>query len=63
MKNNYSRQNSLSHRHKDDSDKFREESLRAIRRRKLWSKWLFIILTILAIAIVLLAFAMYYFDA
>lgn len=41
--------------HKDDADIFREQSLRAIRRRKLWSKYLFWVLTILAVAVVLFA--------
>ena len=41
--------------HKDDADIFREQSLRAIRRRKLWSKYLFWVLTILAVAMALFA--------
>lgn len=41
--------------HKDDADIFREQSLRAIRRRKLWSKYLFWVLTILAVAVALFA--------
>lgn len=41
--------------HKDDADIFREQSLRAIRRRKLWSKYLFWVLTILAVAVVFFA--------
>ena len=40
---------------KDDADIFREQSLRAIRRRKLWSKYLFWGLTIFAIALALFA--------
>ena len=39
--------------HKDDADIFREQSLRAIRRRKLCSKYLFWELTILAVAVAL----------
>lgn len=41
--------------HKDDADIFREQSLRAIRRRKLWSKYLFWGLIIFAVAVVLFA--------
>lgn len=41
--------------HKDDADIFREQSLRAIRRRKLCSKYLFWGLTILAVAMALFA--------
>ena len=40
---------------KDEADIFREQSLRAIRRRKLWSKYLFWGLTIFAIALALFA--------
>lgn len=41
--------------HKDDADIFREQSLRAIRRRKLWSKYLFWGLIIFAVAVALFA--------
>ncbi|WP_308228023.1 hypothetical protein [uncultured Prevotella sp.] len=41
--------------HKDDADIFREQSLRAIRRRKLCSKYLFWGLTILAVVVALFA--------
>lgn len=41
--------------HKDDADIFREQSLRAIRRRKLWSKYLYWGLTIFAVAVALFA--------
>ena len=43
--------------YKDEADLFREQSLRAIRRRKLWSKYLFWGLIILAVAVV--SFAIY----
>ena len=41
--------------HKDDADIFREQSLRAIRRRKLWSKYMFWGLFIFAVAVALFA--------
>ena len=48
-------QSSSKAHHKDDADIFREQSLRAIRRRKLCSKYLFWVLTILAVAVALFA--------
>lgn len=42
---------------KDDADLFREHSLRSIRRRKLWSQYLFWALT--AFAVVIASFALY----
>ena len=53
--NKFINQSSNKAHHKDDADIFREQSLRAIRRRKLWSKYLFWVLTILAVAVVLFA--------
>lgn len=53
--NKFINQSSSKAHHKDDADIFREQSLRAIRRRKLWSKYLFWGLTILAVAVVLFA--------
>ena len=42
---------------KDEADLFREQSLRAIRRRKQWSQYLFWALT--AFAVVIASFALY----
>ena len=42
---------------KDDADLFREYNLRAIRRRKQWSQYLFWTLT--AFAVVIASFALY----
>lgn len=53
--NKFINQSSNKAHHKDDADIFREQSLRAIRRRKLWSKYLFWVLTILAVAMALFA--------
>lgn len=53
--NKFINQSSSKAHHKDDADIFREQSLRAIRRRKLWSKYLFWVLTIFAVAVVLFA--------
>lgn len=53
--NKFINQSSSKAHHKDDADIFREQSLRAIRRRKLWSKYLFWVLTILAVAMALFA--------
>ena len=53
--NKFINQSSSKAHHKDDADIFREQSLRAIRRRKLWSKYLFWVLTILAVAVALFA--------
>ncbi len=53
--NKFINQSSSKAHHKDDADIFREQSLCAIRRRKLWSKYLFWVLTILAVAVVLFA--------
>lgn len=53
--NKFINQSSSKAHHKDDADIFREQSLRAIRRRKLWSKYLFVGLTILAVAMALFA--------
>jgi hypothetical protein len=53
--NKFINQSSSKAHHKDDADIFREQSLHAIRRRKLWSKYLFWVLTILAVAVVLFA--------
>ena len=53
--NKFINQSSSKAHHKDDADIFREQSLRAIHRRKLWSKYLFWVLTILAVAMALFA--------
>ena len=53
--NKFINQSSSKAHHKDDADIFREQSLRAIRRRKLWSKYLFWVLTIFAVAVALFA--------
>ena len=53
--NKFINQSSSKAHHKDDADIFREQSLRAIRRRKLSSKYLFWVLTILAVAVALFA--------
>lgn len=53
--NKFINQSSSKAHHKDDADIFREQSLRAIRRRKLWSKYLFWVLTILAVAVAFFA--------
>lgn len=42
---------------KDDADLFREHNLRAIRRRKQWSQYLFWALT--AFAVIIASFALY----
>lgn len=50
------------HRHfkKDDADRFRETSLRAIRRRKVLPKIIFCILSVITIIVV--AFAIYAYN-
>lgn len=53
--NKFINQSSNKAHHKDDADIFREQSLRAIRRRKLWSKYLFWGLIIFAVAVALFA--------
>lgn len=53
--NKFINQSSSKAHHKDDADIFREQSLRAIRRRKLWSKYLFWGLIIFAVAVALFA--------
>ncbi len=53
--NKFINQSSNKAHHKDDADIFREQSLRAIRRRKLWSKYLYWGLTIFAVAVALFA--------
>lgn len=53
--NKFINQSSSKAHHKDDADIFREQSLRAIRRRKLWSKYLYWGLTIFAVAVALFA--------
>lgn len=47
---------------KDDADQFREQSLRAIRRRKVMAKLLSWTLTAIAIAMLATVVAVYYFD-
>lgn len=47
---------------KDDADLFREQSLRAIRRRKNMSKYGFWILVAVAVLVVAAVFAAYYLD-
>lgn len=53
--NKFINQSSSKAHHKDDADIFREQSLRAIRRRKLWSKYMFWGLIIFAVAVALFA--------
>lgn len=47
---------------KDDADIFREQSLRAIRRRKYMSKMILWVLSVLAVLVVAAVFAAYYLD-
>ncbi len=55
--------NNKSHNsHKDDADLFREQSLRAIRRRKTIPKYLFAALVVVALLIVAATFAAYFID-
>lgn len=61
----YNKSNHHHHNHnngKDSADEFREQNLRAIRRRKFASKYLFWILSLVALAVVAAAFAAYYLD-
>ena len=52
-----------SHKHySDDADKFREESLRAIRIRKIVPKILTWILSIIALLVVAVVFLAYFID-
>lgn len=58
MNNNYYRpRKKRVYDEKDEADLFREQSLRAIRRRELWSKYMFGGMTILAITV--FSFAIY----
>ena len=41
------------HRHMDDSERFKRHGLSSIRRRKLISKWLMILLEIIAAGVVI----------
>lgn len=53
------------HRHshkKDGIDTFREQSLRAIQRRKLYAKVAYIVVFTIAIIMIALAFAAYFID-
>lgn len=53
------------HRHshkKDGIDTFREQSLRAIQRRKLYAKVAYIVVFTIAIIMMALAFAAYFID-
>ena len=47
---------------KDEADLFREQSLRAIRRRKKWSKYLYWGLTIFAVTVASFAIYLYVFG-
>lgn len=66
-KTDYSRHHQHHHHthhneRKDESDKFRESSLRAIRRRKVLPKIIFGILATLTIIVLVIAFAVYHMD-
>lgn len=53
------------HRHshkKDGIDTFREQSLKAIQRKKLYAKVAYIVVFIIAIIMIALAFAAYFID-
>lgn len=53
------------HRHshkKDGIDTFREQSLKAIQRKKLYAKVAYIVVFIIAIIMMALAFAAYFID-
>lgn len=55
--------NHARHRHmQDDADVFREQNLRAIRRRKLIPKILMWIMSILAVIVVAAVFVAYFVD-
>ena len=48
--------------HRDDSDVFRENSLRAIHRRKQYARILFVVASVLAVVMLALVFAAYFLD-
>lgn len=51
------------HRHnKDGIDTFREQSLKAIQRKKLYAKVAYIVVFTIAIIMIALAFAAYFID-
>lgn len=51
------------HRHKKDGiDTFREQSLKAIQRKKLYAKVAYIVVFTIAIIMITLAFAAYFID-
>lgn len=53
------------HRHshkKDGIDTFREQSLKAIQRKKLYAKVAYIVVFTIAITMIALAFAAYFID-
>lgn len=54
--------NNKHHHHKDDADLFREQNLRAIRIRKELPKFIFWVLTIVALIVIGAVFAAYYLD-
>lgn len=52
-----------SHSHKKDGiDTFREQSLKAIQRKKLYAKVAYIVVFTIAIIMIALAFAAYFID-
>ena len=54
------------HRHshkKDGIDTFREQSLKAIQRKKLYAKVAYIVVFTIAIIMIALAFAAYFIDS
>ncbi len=57
-----SRKSNKNKHYKDDADRFREESLRAIRRRKVLPKYLFWILSAVAAIIVATAIALCFVE-
>lgn len=51
------------HRHrKDEADIFRENSIKAIRNKKLYAKWLYWALMVLALIMLGLVFFAYFID-
>ena len=50
------------HKYKDGIDTFREQSLKAIQRKKLYAKVAYIVVFTIAIIMMALAFAAYFID-
>lgn len=62
MDNKFKRTKNRDNKYKDDADLFREESLRAIRRRKYFSQITFWGLMILAVIVLLAVYVAYFVD-